>query len=328
MEVLGHNGVSIPGQALASLADLIFQIVDLVFTISKSYSICKTPIPLEILEDSCTLIDTNSKSSFGVLDRNGRKILDVLQKEVSVQLFADILGSSAISSRTTTQLRSSTKAQKLASTPVLCVTLYGRQSLFEPVGLFAARCKLYLQHPRNCDKNVQYRNPHCLSSKTSDILHTYNLGDALHPDRGHASELSINPIDLLADAAGQEILVDTDSPQALRTTLYKHQKQALTFMMQRERGWAIDGHRKDLWTAQEDSYGRMLYSNTISGQKQTRPPQEFRGGLLIDAPGLGKSLSIISLIASDYEGTAQNRCREASSSRTLLIVPKTRKTID
>lgn len=205
--------------------------------------------------------------------------------------------------------------------------LYGAQSFYEPVGLFAAKCNLFLQHPSNCNKNVQYRNPHCLPPKGGGSIYTHDLNDSSYMSVGSNLEVSINPIDLIIDGAEQEALVGTDPPQALQTTLYKHQMQALTFMMQRESGWAMDGHHKDMWKEQKDELGRVSYSNIISGQKQTRPPQQFRGGLLIDAPGLGKSLSIIALIASDFDSKTQGDRREASFSTTLLIVPKTCKSI-
>jgi len=34
---------------------------------------------------------------------------------------------------------------------------------------------------------------------------------------------------------------------ALVLTSGRHQKQALTFMLTRERGWTLDGTRPDLW---------------------------------------------------------------------------------
>jgi len=203
------------------------------------------------------------------------------------------------------------------------VILYGAPSLYEPVGLFAAKCNLFLQHPSNCNKNVQYRNPHCLSPKEGGIVYTHDLNDSSYMDGGQNLKLFANPMDLFIDGAEQEALAGTDPPQALKTTLYKHQMQALTFMMQRESGWALDGHHQDMWKEQKDALGRVSYFNTISGQKQTRRPQQFRGGLLIDAPGLGKSLSIIALIASDFDSKAQDDCQEASFSTTLLIVPQT-----
>ena len=96
--------------------------------------------------------------------------------------------------------------------------------------------------------------------------------------------------------------------------LYRHQKQALTFMLTRERGWALQNSHGDIWKQNlgKDSqrrydFGRELihsllmtrYVNNVTGDSQLHPPPNFRGGILADAMGLGKTLSMIALIASD-----------------------------
>lgn len=206
----------------------------------------------------------------------------------------------------------------------LFVVLYGPYSFFESVGNFASRCKLFLQHPRNCDRNVPYRNPHCLAPRDDNVVYTHNLDENSYSRYESQIGEFTNPIDLFADAREQDALTYAESPRALSTQLYDHQKQALTFMVQREGGWAMDGHHKDMWKEEKDSQGRVAYMNTITGLKQCRPPPQFRGGLLIDAPGLGKSLSIIALLLS--QGQCQGRSNNGETSQTsatLLVVPKT-----
>lgn len=93
-------------------------------------------------------------------------------------------------------------------------------------------------------------------------------------------------------------------------------------MLQRESGWAMDGRHSDIWIEGVDDQGHKTYINNITGQKQMRPPEQFRGGLLIDAPGLGKSLSIIALIAADLEDKKRYQ-QSDKRCQTLLVVPKT-----
>ena len=269
-------------------------------------------------------MDLGSKIRFGKIDAHGRKILGVLGKELTTQLLADFhVPQPSVTGKSVERLRGKTKPS--TSRPILQVSviLYGPSTLFEAVGAFAAKCHLYLQHPRHCDRNVPYRNPHCLSPEDGRIDSTFNLHDALGTFSNAGLDISANPIDLFADAAEQDGLSETHAPQNLFTELYKHQKQALTFMMQRERGWAMDGHHKDIWREEHDSYGRSIYQDLISGMKQVRRPDQFRGGLLIDAPGLGKSLGIIALISSDVESEGQSVPEHPDSSTTLLVVPKT-----
>ena len=151
---------------------------------------------------------------------------------------------------------------------------------------------------------------------------TYDLDSDLTGLANTNSENPANPIDLFTDTSHQEELIEAVTPCALRTGLYKHQKQALTFMMDRERGWAVDGRHRDIWREEKDSQGRAIYVNTITGHKQLRIPAQFCGGLLIDAPGLGKSLSIIALVATDVQDTGEPNQKTDPATKTLLIVPK------
>lgn len=260
------------------------------------------------------------------MDPNCRKILDVLGKEMIIQLLADHNVSQSREPEKRTRRFGEKSKQSNSQPPLeLSAILYGPNSLFEAVGTFAAKCHMYLQNPYHCDRNVPYRNPHCLSREDGRIIFTFDLHAAFRPFSRPGLEISTNPIDLFADAGEQDALSDAYTPQNLSTELYKHQKQALTFMMQRERGWGMDGHHKDIWKEETDSFGRSIFQNLISGMKQMTRPDQFRGGLLIDAPGLGKSLSIIALILSDAENQEQSVQEHAPLLTTLLVVPKTRK---
>ena len=62
------------------------------------------------------------------------------------------------------------------------------------------------------------------------------------------------------------------------------------------------------------------YFNTTTREYSEYPPEEFKGGILANSMGLGKSLSIISLFATgwvDGGETAKNGARQP----TLLIIP-------
>lgn len=149
----------------------------------------------------------------------------------------------------------------------LSAVLYGPSTFFEAVGTFAAKCHLYLPHPKHCNRNVPYRDPHCLSPENGRIVYTLDLHTTLGSFSGPGPEISANPIDLFANAAEQDELSDPYTPQDVSAELYKHRKQALTFMMQRERGWAMVGHDKDVWREEHDSLGRSIYQNLISGNE-------------------------------------------------------------
>ena len=240
--------------------------------------------------------------------------MNVLQNELSIQLFADHSTTSrSPEPRLEISKRSRKVSKRESSIWLLHVVLYGPPKVYELVGLFTATCNLFLQHPTYCDRNVPYRNPQCLTPGDSETILTYDLSQAHISSLNHTGGLA-NPIDLFTDGDDQAGLEEADDPGQLTTKLYKHQKQALTFMLQRERGWALDGHHKDIWS-KDNVAGRPIYLNTISSRRQSKPPPPFRGGLLIDAPGLGKSLSILALVAAGRN--------QGDKSATLLVVPKT-----
>jgi SNF2-related domain len=94
----------------------------------------------------------------------------------------------------------------------------------------------------------------------------------------------------------------------------RHQKQALTFMLRRERGWALCNPQEDLWSVEIRPSGSRIYTNNITQDTQDDAPPEFRGGILADYMGLGKTLSMISLIASDYPGQLEDNQRLTTTS--------------
>jgi hypothetical protein len=120
-------------------------------------------------------------------------------------------------------------------------------------------------------------------------------------------------------------------------------------MLRRERGWgyAMEPPVPDLWDMSETSEGvwygcpktrrpkRALislssFTNMISGLQQLEPPPNFFGGVIADPMGFGKTLAMISLIATDtscsYTGNVLSNeevswLSSASSNLTLVVVP-------
>ncbi|MCJ1473085.1 alpha-1,6-mannosyltransferase [Lambiella insularis] len=273
-----------------------------------------TPIDLDINDDLHTVVYSGSRVTFGTLEQTAQKIMAVIRKELYFQMFADTIAMPAIDAVSPRNTR--LKVPRAGARLGLYVILYGSPRNCTAVGEFAARSRLYLQHPQNSRLNVPYLNPHCLPSESLETVYTHKIECGTISESATAARDFQNPIDLFADSDDQDTLEAALSPQALRTDLYTHQKQALTFMLRREIGWALDGHLKDIWKKETEASGRVVYVNTVSGQRQIRPPSDFRGGLLIDAPGLGKSLSIISLILSTKERRSLRHVRICMASRS------------
>lgn len=66
----------------------------------------------------------------------------------------------------------------------------------------------------------------------------------------------------------------------------------------------------------------------MTGTRTQSEPPVFKGGILADQMGLGKSLSIIALIASDFDSLASRAPRLKITGRmvkaTLIVVPLSR----
>jgi SNF2 family DNA or RNA helicase len=75
----------------------------------------------------------------------------------------------------------------------------------------------------------------------------------------------------------------------------------------------------------------LSFVNRVSGSQQAEEPSQFYGGIIADPMGLGKTLSMIALIASDtqYDHSDTSHLSgleaEESSGRTLIIVPPPRR---
>jgi SNF2 family DNA or RNA helicase len=117
-------------------------------------------------------------------------------------------------------------------------------------------------------------------------------------------------------------------------------------MLKRENGWALSDTDQDIWRELIDDKRQRFYTlpiahallnetryvNNITGDIQDVIPVQFRGGLLTDPMGLGKTLSTIALIASDRNPTgklaiAKDDSFESILSKrktTLLVAPSTR----
>ncbi|KAI0600378.1 SNF2 family N-terminal domain-containing protein [Biscogniauxia sp. FL1348] len=207
----------------------------------------------------------------------------------------------------------------------LNIIIHGPAGLFEDIGSFFQDHDIFLQDPVGCERNVRYCNPHRLPLLDTEIT---KLTSDLAKQPTHVVEMDDvdSRPELLDILNSQEDLAEASQPLSIRTVLAKHQRQAMTFMLQREHGWAWDGSRPDIWEAGENGQ-EQYFINRISGAHQVEEPLQFYGGIVADPMGLGKTLSMIALIASDIHmdytdpSSLSGTATEESSGRTLVIVP-------
>ena len=134
-----------------------------------------------------------------------------------------------------------------------------------------------------------------------------------------------------------------EDPEYIATPLLDYQRQGLQFMTEQETPYLdlLDEHDPSiagpagrcLWRVRNDEKGVMKFFNRATGHVQDEAPYQMLGGLLADQMGLGKTLTVIALIASTID-TAEHWChnaeRDSAHGRpltnvrsTLVIAPTT-----
>ncbi|KAI0861247.1 SNF2 family N-terminal domain-containing protein [Xylaria cubensis] len=209
---------------------------------------------------------------------------------------------------------------------ILEVTIYGPVELLEEIGDWFQEQDIYLQDPRSCHLDVRYCNPHKLS--TGRIESCPLLSEVTTKEARPMEMQTISAGSGFSDALkSRDNLCEAHQPTAISSIMKKHQKQALTFMMQRERGWAFDQEYIDIWEAHTTDHG-VYFVNRVSNACQDEEPAEFRGGIIADTMGLGKTLTMIALVAADLDAStgchAQVECHHPDVRRvkgTLIIIP-------
>lgn len=173
-------------------------------------------------------------------------------------------------------LTTTKKARLNVSTPCeLQLTIYGHPELFDEVGRWLQDFDAYLQDPSVCHLNVKYCNPHRLSFIDVDscpmvldvVKYKPGLVFQTIPERPSLLDTISNTMDL------PEALQPTAIKSTLKRYFYcfarnykliqklivapRHQKQALFFMMCRERGWGNHHKIPDIWESVDNDRGRM-----------------------------------------------------------------------
>jgi hypothetical protein len=116
------------------------------------------------------------------------------------------------------------RAPKFVDHGISCtisIIIYGPLEMCNEVGEYFQLNQIYLQDPRDCDRNVRYCNPHRLSSAD---LHSCLWTSELHTETGQLIEVTaIAPQPTLLDAIdSHEDLPETVQPGILKTELQRY----------------------------------------------------------------------------------------------------------
>lgn len=154
---------------------------------------------------------------FGCLEERNAEILATLAAEGSI-FFQSYANDSSRRSKI-----KSMKGKKVAQSDLqylMNAIIYGPLDLSQSVGDYLSKCKMFLQDPVRCDRNVRYQNPHVLS-RTEDIIMTSSLSGK-DADVAVQDVVTVDaPQDLFSQLSDDGDLNMTDTPDALGTPLYK-----------------------------------------------------------------------------------------------------------
>ncbi|RGP62627.1 hypothetical protein FSPOR_9206 [Fusarium sporotrichioides] len=200
---------------------------------------------------------------------------------------------------------------------VLQVILYGDKDLSSSLKEVLRSQDLFLQDPHGASRDVLYWNPQRYCNppemRTSDFYPTKDSQKTIVEQVVH--------VDSLIAFTSRNDIAETEPSSHVRASLHPHQKQALSFMISRERGWNLEVPNADVWSLEQNNrQTSQEFVNNISGACQYVSPPEFRGGIIADDMGCGKTLSMIALIAHDRIVTT-NELSVADTKTTLVVVP-------
>ncbi|KAF9164320.1 hypothetical protein BGX21_000164 [Mortierella sp. AD011] len=221
------------------------------------------------------------------------------------------------------------RKQNNVSAPVNII-LYGRPD-YQMAVAKALYGKVRLEDPVSFDHRTRYSNPlvpapgetlspydkwrgvsnPALFSGGSGSYHTHGYsGYSGYSGYNGSNVRSAEEIKNQIDGVFKGLRSATDLPEiepasSMATTMYRHQKQALYFLQEREKQEDYSDNEKNkltsLWRVRQQPHRHTTYLNVVTSQETSLKPISMRGGILADDMGLGKTITIISLIMATLD---------------------------
>ncbi|KAE8352535.1 SNF2 family N-terminal domain-containing protein [Aspergillus coremiiformis] len=186
------------------------------------------------------------------------------------------------------------------------INLYGLRKDAELVGKHLGQNNVWLGTPFSVEQGVPVFNPHAERRRAQAAASflpavAARSRSTIGYEVRTAEEVNDAVMKMFDQLQSAENIPEMESPSLLVTPLLRHQKQALWFMTEKEKPRKFGLREEDnnsLWRLECRANGKTRYREIISGIVRDDEPPQTLGGLLADMMGLGKTLSILSLVVS------------------------------
>lgn len=236
-----------------------------------------------------------SKAVFGTIDRDTSVALAALMDATAVKL--------------RTQARLDVRRRKpneWSGQPCddvyrISINIYGPRKMAESIGRFLSQKNVWLGTPNSVEAGIKVVNPHAEKRLLAAASQAQANRFSVQSETLTVEEISSAVTKMFDQLQSAENLPQMEPPDLVKTPLLPHQKQALWYMTEKEKQRKLGTEEKDnnsLWRMKYQRNGRPYYQDIISGVIAYEEPPQVYGGLLADMMGLGKTLSILSLLCS------------------------------
>ncbi|KAK3324270.1 SNF2 family N-terminal domain-containing protein [Cercophora scortea] len=188
--------------------------------------------------------------------------------------------------------------------------VYGPRKFAPHVGRHLMKHKVNLLSPPRVDAGLKVVNPLAKENRAPPPVRFGGAPGDLDsytqppPMAKTVEEIRSDVMSVFDSLPKSDDLPELNPDHRIVTELLKHQRQALQFMTNREIDRIPDAGDplvSSTWQRRRDQNGSYVFYNVVTNHSQRERPPPALGGILADMMGLGKTLSVLSLLTKTLD---------------------------